>query len=192
MTNRQRLEIRASEIRQRLKEIAGLDGDALTDEVRTESDALQTEYRDTETKLRAAIAAEPAPTATQGPPDSEARERRSILARTGIADFLRAAVSGSAVTGAAAEFAQACGIDTVGRLPLAVFEPMAEARAAELARVDRQRSERHPVEFRAITPGPATIGPMMDAINFVFERTAAMSLGVQFSGVGPGQTRFRA
>ena len=58
MTARQKLEVRASEIRQRLNEVAGLEGDGLTDEIRTESDGLQTEYRDVETRLRAAIVAE--------------------------------------------------------------------------------------------------------------------------------------
>ena len=37
---RKQLQLRASEIRTRLTEIAGLDGDALTDEIRTESDTL--------------------------------------------------------------------------------------------------------------------------------------------------------
>ena len=65
MTNSQRLTIRASEIRQRLNTISGLEGDALTDEVRAEETALQTEYRDTETKLRAAIASDPDPVETR-------------------------------------------------------------------------------------------------------------------------------
>ena len=41
MTNAQKLEVRASEIRQRLNEISGLEGDKLTDEIRSESDTLQ-------------------------------------------------------------------------------------------------------------------------------------------------------
>ena len=59
MTDAQRLTIRASEIRQRLNEIGGLADDAMTDEIRAEADKLTAEYRDTETRLRAAIAAEP-------------------------------------------------------------------------------------------------------------------------------------
>ena len=79
MTNTQKLTIRASEIRQRLNEISGLEDSALTDEIRAESDTLQTEYRDTETKLRAAVAAEGDPGETRTvrvPEDAEARERR--------------------------------------------------------------------------------------------------------------------
>ena len=60
MKDSQRLQLRASEIRTRLAEIAGLADDALTDEIRSESDKLTTEYRDTETKHRAALVAESA------------------------------------------------------------------------------------------------------------------------------------
>ena len=38
MTTAQKLEVRASEIRQRLNEISGLEGDKLTDEIRSESE----------------------------------------------------------------------------------------------------------------------------------------------------------
>ena len=46
MKDSQRHQLRASEIRGRLAEIAGLGDDALTDEIRSESDKLTTEYRD--------------------------------------------------------------------------------------------------------------------------------------------------
>ena len=75
MTNSQRLTLRASEIRQRLNEIAGLDGDALTDEIRAESARLGTEYADVETRRRAAIIAEDVETRkTATEPDAEHRE----------------------------------------------------------------------------------------------------------------------
>ena len=48
MTNSQRLSVRLSEIRQRLNEIAGLEGDAFTAEIRQESDKLQAEFADKE------------------------------------------------------------------------------------------------------------------------------------------------
>ena len=87
MTNAQKLEVRASEIRQRLNEISGLEGDKLTDEIRTESDTLQTEYRNTETRRRAAIVAEgdeAAKAVTEPTESSETRERiASFGARRG-------------------------------------------------------------------------------------------------------------
>ena len=59
MTNSQRLSVRLSEIRQRLNTIAGLEGDAFTDEIRQESDKLQKEFQDKETQYRGAVIAKP-------------------------------------------------------------------------------------------------------------------------------------
>ena len=135
MTLSQRLSIKASEQRSRLAELAGLD--ELTPELRAELDTLGTTHQDTESQLRAAIAADAAATPPDNPAiDSEARERLELRAKTGIGDFLRAAVGGAAVSGAAAEYADACGVPTVGHLPMAIF-----ARTAPT------------VETRAITPG---------------------------------------
>ena len=58
MTISGKLAVRLSEIRQRLNTISGLEGDAFTEEIRSESDTLGVEYRDTETKWRAATVAE--------------------------------------------------------------------------------------------------------------------------------------
>ena len=56
MLGSQKLELRASEIREKLNLLSGTE--TLTDEQRTEIDTLSTEYRDVETKRRAAIVAE--------------------------------------------------------------------------------------------------------------------------------------
>ena len=111
MTNRQTLEIRASEIRQRLNEIAGLEGDALTDEIRAESDALTVEYRDTETKLRAAIAADPGPAVEtrDAHMDAEARARIELRGRATLGAFVLAALQGREVAGAELEYRQSLG-----------------------------------------------------------------------------------
>ena len=50
MTESQRLTVRASEIRQRLNEIAGRAPDAVTPEIRAETDTLTTEYQTVETQ----------------------------------------------------------------------------------------------------------------------------------------------
>ena len=52
MLDSQRLQIRISEIRSRLNEISGLEGEAFTEEIRQESDKLTTEFREVETKFR--------------------------------------------------------------------------------------------------------------------------------------------
>ena len=49
MTNAQKIRLRLSEVRQRLNEISGLEGDAFTDEIRAEAETLQNEYADLET-----------------------------------------------------------------------------------------------------------------------------------------------
>ena len=43
MTNLQKITLRLSEVRSRLNEISGIEGDALTEEVRNEAEALQGE-----------------------------------------------------------------------------------------------------------------------------------------------------
>ena len=171
MTLKQRLSIKASEQRSRLAELAELA--KLTDEQRAELGTLGATHQDTESQLRAAIEAEDAATPPGNPAiDSEVRERLELRAKTGIGDFLRAAVGGAAVTGAAAEYADACGVPTVGHLPMAIF-----ARTAPT------------VETRAITPGPAVKGVLQPTVPFVFERSAAASLGIMMPTVPMGQVQ---
>ena len=78
----QTLNLRISEIRQRLNEISVLEGDDFTTEVRSESEALQTEFADVEVKYRSAVIAESddddaARRALNGP-DSEGRELQRL------------------------------------------------------------------------------------------------------------------
>ena len=154
MTLTQRLQILASTQRSRLAELAGLD--ELTPELRAELDTLGATHQDTESQLRAAIAADDAATPPGDPVfDSEARERLELRAKTGIGDFLTAAATGAAVTGAAAEYAAACGVPVVGHLPMAIF---ARARSrgaghhAGACREGRTATDR-PVRVRAVGGG---------------------------------------
>ena len=171
MTLTQRLQILASTQRSRLAELAGLDD--ITPELRAELDTLGATHQDTESQLRAAIAADDAATPPGDPVfDSEDRERLKLRAKTGIVDFLRAAAGGAAVGGAAAEYADACGVPAVGHLPMAIF-----ARTPPT------------VETRAITPGPAAKGILQPTVPFVFERSAAASLGILMPSVPMGQVQ---
>ena len=165
----------------RLNEISGLEGDAFTDAIRAEASTLETEYRDSGVKLQAALAVEDAErqvaereAAELGGAvgDPEQRERLELRGKTGIADFLRAAAGGSAVTGAAAEYATSLGVPTTGHLPMSLF-----GRSAPMP------------ETRAITPGPAVDGPLQPLVPFVFERSAAASLGIAMPMVGSGQVQ---
>ena len=102
----------------------------------------------------------------------ETRENLELRSRTGIGDFLNAAAGGTAVTGAASEYAYACGVPVVGHLPMAIFERSAP-----------------PVELRAITDAPAVKGALRPTVPFVFERSAAASVGILMPTVPMGQVQ---
>ena len=102
--------------------------------------------------------------------DPEARERSEIRSKTGLADYLRAAAGGTCVSGAAAEYAAACNVPDVGHVPMALF-----GRTTPI------------LEERAITPGPAVKGALQPIVPFLFERSAAASLGIMMPSVPSGQ-----
>lgn len=168
MTNAQRLAIRCSEIRQRLNEIAGLEGDDFTDAIRQESDRLTGELTDKETQYRAALAAGDGTETV----DAEDRERRGLAGRARVGAFIRAAVEQRGIDGAEADLASA--YECPGMLPLALFDV-----------------ERPTVERRAVTPGvTADQEQAAPTVPFAFERSAAAALGFQFPMVGPGQANY--
>ena len=165
----------------RLNEIAGLEGDAFTDAIRVESEGLQVEFRDTGSKLAALLATEDderlvaereASALGSLTGDTEVRERVELRARTGLADYLRAAAGGTSVTGAAAEYAAACNVPDVGHVPMALF-----GRTTPI------------LEERAITPGPAVKGALQPIVPYLFERSAAASLGIMMPSVPAGQVQ---
>ena len=167
MTNLQKLTIRASEIRQRLNEISGVKPDDLTDEIRQESDRLTTEYRDTETQLRAAVVAdEGAPRA--GVEDAEARELRALTDRASVGRIVSAVVERRQTDGADLELQQHC------RMP------------ANMIPLDLLR-DHSPVEVRAVTGTPANAATMQEQpIPPVFAQGAGAFLGVDRPTVAYG------
>ena len=170
ITISQRLKIKLSEQRTRLSAIGALD--ELTPEIRSELEILTAAHSDSESQLRAAItaaAAEDDSAREVQTTDPESRARLEIRGRTGIGDYLSAAAGGSAVTGAAKEYSESCNVPIVGYMPMAIFEPT--------------------VETRAITPGPAVKGALQPTVPYVFERSAAASLGIMMPGVGNGQVQ---
>ncbi len=174
MTQKTRLELRASEIRSRLAEIAALDGDAFTEEVRTEAGTLHNEMRDVEVRLQSAILSEDGTETTVTPRgDAEERERIELRGRARVGDFVAAALTGQPVRGASAEYAEAEGV--AGLMPLDLLEP--EGR-----------------EARAVTPGPSaeTVAATRPTVPYAFERTDAAALGVRMPTVSPGEAHFPA
>ena len=171
MTPAQTLTIRASEIRAKLNELAGVE--ELTDEQRQESDGLTVEYRSVETKLRAAIVGE-ASTETTGPTaqDAEHRERIELRGRATFGRYLSAALRGRQPDGAEAEYAAAVGVHEAGHVPLMLFEAPAGG-----------------VEFRedAATPAPTVVGVNLQSVQpAIFAASIAGRLGITMPSVASG------
>ena len=184
MTKSQKFQLRASEIRSRLTEIAGLEGDALTAEIRTECDTLTTEYRDTETRMRAAIIAEDEDRQTAelrlhpDAPDAETRALRDLQGRASLGRYLFGFADGDQLSGAEKELAEHRGLATSGNMiPWDALMPPAPA-----------------VELRddAVTPAPASGNPTNQSqiVQRVFARSAVRRLGVAMPSVPVGVSSF--
>ena len=174
MTPRQRIELRRSEIRQRLGEIADLQGDALTDEIGTERDGLMSELRASEGQLQAAIQSEETETRQRGDQatgDGEGAELRALETRASLGAVFGAAVEHRQTDGATAELQQHLGL-AANQIPLALL--------------------REPVEARAVTPAPATGVQQNQSmiIPGVFPRAAGSWLSVDMPTVPVGDASF--
>ena len=110
MTNAQRISLRISQVRKRLSEIASIEGDEFTDEVRAESGGLESEFSDLEARHRAALIAEGDEQAEKrgefGGGDGETAERRRLGAVT-----IAAPLPGSSKPVAASQARRRCGAD---------------------------------------------------------------------------------
>ena len=176
MTPAQKIELRRSEVRERLNEISGLEGDAFTDEVRGEAETLQGEYRDLEVRHRAAVVAgdvaAEAGTTTPAGSATEDRERLELRQRASLGRYLLAALRGKSVDGAEAELQQETGVDGI---PLELWDVAPEARSS--------------VETRADVPtsAPGTVGVNLDRIRpQVFAHAVLPMLGVEMPRVESG------
>ena len=138
MTTSQRLAVRLSEIRQRLNEIAGLEGDAYTAEIRTENDKLQAEFRDAEGKYRAAVIAE-GEAERRAANDNEGGELAALLEGASLGRFFEAAVEHRSLDGREAELSQHFGL-AGNQFPVEMLRGPA------------------PAEHRAVTPAPTETG----------------------------------
>ena len=185
MTDSQKLQLRASEIRNRLNTLAGLEGDALTDELRAEVGTLTTEYRDVEVRTQAAIVAEDGERKAAelandpGSPDAETRALQDLQGRTTLGRFLQCFSDGEPLSGAEKELTETRGLSTSGNvLPFDALLPPA----------------RRSVELRAdaVSPAPASGNPVnqSEIIQRVFARTALARLGVAMPSVGVGQASY--
>ena len=180
MTNLQRLELRASEIRSRLNELSGIETGELTSEHRSEMDTLSVEYADVERQKRAAILAGDVPETPEPEPNGERRELASLIERAEIASYLRAAASGNPVSGVERELRQAVLGDDADEMlmPMDMLMPLSgelETRADAVTNVDS-----------------AIQHSQQNIIGRIFAETAGAYMGVQRPSVPTGETHYYA
>ena len=193
MTTVQKLTVRLSEVRERLNEIAGLEGDDFTDEIRSESETLQTEYKDLEVRYRSAVIAQGEEEAKQagkfGQGDAETAEIRGLLDRVSLADYMAPAAGGIGIDGAASELNAALKVATAGKsggvcIPWNVLEvPGVEPET---------RQEQDGQETRAFTsttqyPGGVSQRPILQRL---FGMDIMAALGVRIDSVPEGRTEW--
>ncbi len=170
VTPKQKIELRQSERRERLNELAGLD--TLTEDQTTELDTLTGEYQTGERQLRAAIIAEDAETAaaTAVADTGADPERTELRSRCKIGNFLRARIEHRSLTGAEAELAAEIGLDG-GGIPMELWDEPADGEP----------------EKRAVAGVPATVGTNLDLIRpAVFAPSILPKLGVEMPRVPSG------
>ena len=167
ITPAQKLALRASEIRKKLAELAGLDD--LTDEQRAEISTLRTEYADVETRAQAFMVAddEPEPVETRTG-DAEQRELRALIAAASVGAIFSATLEHRATEGETAELQQHLGL-AMNQVPLAMLRD----------------------ETRAVTPAPGEVGQNQSTIiPGVFPDACATFLSVDMPTVGVGEAVF--
>ena len=170
MTNAQKIELRLSQVKQRLNEISGLEGEDFSDEIRSESLALEKEYPDLETRHRAAILADDGTTIetrTAEHGDGQERERLELRSRASVGRYLLGNARGK-VDGAERELADAAGIPD-GAIPL------------ELWNTPDNR------ETRAISEAPSTTGINLDVLRpAIYSPSIVDKIGVEMPMVESG------
>ena len=162
MTTAQKLAIRASEIRGRLAELAGVD--ELDDETRSELEKLRTEYSDVETRAQAAIIAEDVTIETRHREDAdpEGREMRTLISRCNVGKIFDALVEHRGTDGAERELQDFHSLGE-NQIPLALLET------------------------RAVSPAPGQVAQnQSEIVPYVFPMGVASFLGVDMPTVPKG------
>ena len=168
MTPLQTAQLRAGEIRIRLSELAA--ETELTDETRSELDALRKEYGDVERQAAALLISDPAPTPIVAK-TGEGTEYRAMVARANMGTIFDDLLSHRATSGVEAELQKHLGL-AGNQIPL-----------------DMLRS--HIMEERAVTPAPGqTDQNLHPIIPYVFPMGAAAFLGVAQPTVPVGDAVF--
>ena len=189
MTAAQKHALRISEIRQRLNQIGGLEGDAYDEAAQNEQRALLAELDTTETRYQAAVRVEGAEQATAagafGNGDGEGAEVRALLGRVRVADYLGAAAAGIGAGGAAAELNAALEVPIVGGAG-GVSIPWEVLLTPEARQAQRQ------AEQRAFTDTGDYGGGIMQRpiLQRLFGMDIMGALGVRIDSVPAGRTEW--
>ena len=161
MLKSQKLSLRASEIRSKLAEHAGSEGD-LGDEAKAEIVTLRAEYIDVETRYAAALTSEDV-REVENTESAESREFRELRSKVGLNKYISAASEKRAVDGAELEFNQALKIGA-HKFPLEILAP---------------------IEERATTDTDTAVG-VSRWLDRLFSVSAASRVGVTFESASAG------
>ncbi len=174
MTNLQRIQLRLSEVRQRLNQLAG--EESPTEEQQAEMDALGKEFSTLETQQRAAMIGESEQAEQPKEETAENREFAKLVEKASIVDFALEADGKESLSGASKELReQVFGSDLVGYMPWEMLEGT-EFRADAVTNVaDSSNAVPHAVQ------------PIMGR---VFARSSAEFMGVSSPTVPVGATAY--
>ena len=174
MTNAQKIQLRLSEVRQRLNAISGLEGEAFTDEIGVEAATLQAEYKQLEVRHRAAVVGEVEEAGKREAKftaaDGEGAEIHSLSRRVRLGEYLHAAAENRGVAGAEREFNSALRLKRPNGFPLRLLAPAA-------------REER-------ATTDVSTKADAAGWLDRLFAMASARHLGVTFESVSPGESTY--
>ena len=171
MTPAQKLTISLEKTKARLNEISGLEGDAYTDEIRSEETTLQTELKDTVRRLETAMITEDTGKTEQRTDSPEGKELQGLIDGASLGAIFETTLEHRSTDGREAELQQHLGLN-LNQAPLALLRQLG-------------------IEHRAVTPAPANVGTEMDPpIPGVFPMACGAWLGVYMPTVAVGDATF--
>ena len=172
MTNSQKLQIRQSEIRQRLNELSAPEAES-TDESKAEISKLFDELNDLEPKLRAAITAEQAEIEARndGNPDTSDPRLDDLKQRASVSEYVRQAINGQPLEGACRELNDELKIVPVrGQgggvlLPVEQLAMRADVANTSTTAADADETNRRPIFSRLFARGVMeALGVRLDSV----------------------------
>ena len=160
MTNVQKLQIRQSEIRERLNVLSNPDTE-LTEDNKSELNNLMSEMAEIEPKLRAAITAEQETIESRNDGTSEDSKLDDLRKRASVSEYIRQAVTGQPLDGACRELNAELGIVPIRGQGGGVLMPVeqlalrlrADAANTTTTAADADQTNRRPIFSRLFARG---------------------------------------